>query len=70
MVYLNFIPRTNVDANEFKALIDGSDFFAEWHSEGYFSFEDDEDTVDELEYHLQVLISATGINGHFETETA
>jgi hypothetical protein len=67
MANLIFIPRTQVDANQFNQSIDGSDFYAEWDTiEGFFTFEEDDDTIDELERQLQDLCNVNEINGHFE----
>ena len=65
---LIFIPRTQVDSNQFNQVIDASDFYAEWDTiEGFFTFEEDDDTIDELERQLQDLCNVNKINGHFES---
>ena len=65
---LYFTPSTNLDANKFKTILDESPFHGEWNNYGSFSFEEDEETVDQLEMDLTKILDLNGINGYFEAE--
>lgn len=63
---LAFFPSTQIDSNDFDEAIENSDFFAEYNFEGFYSFEEEEEMIDELEKILQEICDKHGIRGHFE----
>lgn len=66
---LIFTPRTQFDANQFNQAVEASDFFAEWNVvEGFFSFPEDDATMDALEMQLQELCDTNEISGRFECQ--
>lgn len=63
---LAFFPSTQIDSNWFDEAIENSEFFAEYNFEGFYSFEEEEEMIDELEIILQKICDEHGINGYFE----
>ena len=69
MSNLIFTPTTPADGAEFFEANEESGFSAEWNARtGSFYFENSEDTMDELEKELQMIIDEKDINGSFEVE--
>lgn len=60
---------TQIDNNEIQDLIDNKGYYAEWNGrEGYWFFEEPEETLDELEVELTKEFNKRNINARFEIQ--
>lgn len=69
MTNLIVIPKTTEDTNKVEQFLEKSGYSAEHDEvENYFSFPEEEDTIDALETELESLFIAEDINVVFEQE--
>jgi hypothetical protein len=66
-MFLHFTPSTKEQATKFRAILDDSPFSYEFNYD-YFSFEEDEETVDQLEMDLTKILDSNEIDGYFELD--
>ena len=68
---LFFTPATCKEVHELESILAVSDFHGEMQfllGRYTFSFEEEEETIDQLEMDLTVMLDNNNINGHFEVE--